>query len=140
MTAAFTAYTTNLDASSVVSLDDSELLDPASLTDGPMSTGLLGWVLGLVLINNGPRVGIVLSRRLNYSGPSRIELADDRAAIILWAEEPYWPIGADNVIVDRKRDSELQRVSLAFVMLRATCQISTWLLLNTLDKTFINGG
>ncbi|THG04864.1 hypothetical protein TEA_010105 [Camellia sinensis var. sinensis] len=47
------ASATNLDASSVVSLDNSELLDPASLTDGPMSTGPLGWVLGPVLINNG---------------------------------------------------------------------------------------
>lgn len=93
-----------------------------------------------MLITDGPWVGKIISRRLNDSGPSRIEFVDIRAAIMLWAEEPYRPIGADNVIVDRKCDSELLRVSLAFVTLRSTCQMSTWLLLNTLDKTVINGG
>lgn len=94
-TTAFTASPINLDTSSVVSLDDSELLDPASLTDGPMSTGPLGRLFGPVLIIDGPCVGKIMSRRLNDSSPcpSRTELADIRAAIILWANEPCWPIG-----------------------------------------------
>lgn len=41
-TATFTASPINLETSSVVSLDDSELLDPASLTDALVSTGPLG--------------------------------------------------------------------------------------------------
>ncbi|KAL7196701.1 hypothetical protein ACSBR1_036665 [Camellia fascicularis] len=45
-------------------------------------------------------------RLLVYPYMSNGSVASRLKAIILWAEEPYWPIGADNVIDDRKRDSE----------------------------------